>query len=158
MAIRFNIRPGTCRKDQPFKIHGVMPNTKTDQKSVALNTDYRITDKIRVSVSSSYIHTLTPNKANSVGSNSVINNLLFNFPANLQSLAEMRNYWLEGYTDVQQNGAIMKDNGLDVDTDNPWWTTYEKIHRFGRDNYFGKIQLNWQLTDQLSLLLRTGRY
>lgn len=135
---------------------GVMPNTKTDQKSVNLNTDYRLTDKIRVSVSASYIHTYSPNKANSVGSNSVINNLLFNFPSNLQKLSDMRNYWLTGYEDIQQNGAIMKDNGLDVDTDNPWWSTYEKIHRFGRDNFFGKIQLDWQLTKPLALMVRTG--
>ena len=25
------------------------------------------------------------------------------------------------------NGAIMKDNGIDKDTDNPWWSTYEKL-------------------------------
>lgn len=135
---------------------GVMPNTKTDQKSISLNTEYRITDKVKVLVTSSYIRTFSPNKANSVGSNSVLNNLLFNFPANLQPLSEMRNYWLKGFEGIQQNGAIMKDNGVDVDTDNPWWTTYEKIHRFSRDNYFGKIQLDWQLSRTLSLLLRTG--
>jgi TonB-linked SusC/RagA family outer membrane protein len=135
---------------------GVMPNTKTNQTSISLNTEYRVTDRIRVSVSSSYIRTYSPNKANSVGSNSVINNLLFNFPSNLQPLSEMRNYWLKGFEGVQQNGAIMKDNGTDVDTDNPWWTTYEKLHRFSRDNYFGKLQLDWRLSDDFSLLVRTG--
>jgi TonB-linked SusC/RagA family outer membrane protein len=135
---------------------GVMPNTKTDQKSINLNTEYRLTDKIKISVSSSYIHTFSPNKANSVGSNSTINNLLFNFPANLQTLSEMKNYWLAGFENIQQNGAIMKDNGVDVATDNPWWATYEKIHRFGRDNFFGKIQLDWQLAKPLSLMVRTG--
>ncbi len=68
----------------------------------------------------------------------------------------MKNYWLKGYEGIQQNGAIMKDNSVDVDTDNPWWTTYEKMHRFTRDNYFGKLQLDWQLSKTLSLLLRTG--
>jgi len=135
---------------------GVMPNTKTDQKSINLNTEYRLTDKIKISISSSYIHTFSPNKANIVGSNSTINNLLFNFPANLQKLSEMRNYWLTGYENIQQNGAIMKDNGVDVATDNPWWATYEKIHRFARDNFFGRIQLDWQLAKPLSLMVRTG--
>ncbi|MCC6289762.1 MAG: SusC/RagA family TonB-linked outer membrane protein [Chitinophagaceae bacterium] len=135
---------------------GVMPNTKTNQKSITLNTEYRLSQKMRVSVSTSYIRTYSPNKANSAGSSSVINNLLFNFPANLQPLSEMKNYWLSGFEGIQQNGAIMKTNGVDVDTDNPWWTTYERIHRFGRDNYFGKIQFDWQLTKALSLLARTG--
>lgn len=135
---------------------GVMPNTKTNQTSVALNTEYKVSNTIKVSISSSYIRTYSPNKANSTGSNSVLNNLLFNFPSNLQPLDDMRNYWLTGYEDIQQNGAIMKDNGLDVDTDNPWWTTYEKLHRFSRDNYFGKLQLDWQITPKFSLLVRTG--
>ncbi|MCU7375745.1 hypothetical protein PEC18_34250 [Paucibacter sp. O1-1] len=68
----------------------------------------------------------------------------------------MKSYRMDGFEGVRQNGALMKDNGIDVAESNPWWTTYEKIHRFGRDNYFGKIQLNWQLTDNLSFLLRTG--
>jgi hypothetical protein len=68
----------------------------------------------------------------------------------------MKNYWLNKYEEIQQNGAIMKDNGVDVDTDNPWWTTYEKLHRFSRDNYFGKLQLDCQLTKRFSLLVRTG--
>ncbi|MEJ7676943.1 MAG: TonB-dependent receptor plug domain-containing protein [Segetibacter sp.] len=135
---------------------GVMPNTKTNQTSVSLNTEYRLNSKVRVSVSSSYIRTYSPNKANITGSNSIINNLLFNFPANLQPLAAMKNYWLKGYEGIQQNGAIMNDNGVDVETDNPWWTTYEKVHRFTRDNYFGKLQLDWQLSNRFSLLVRTG--
>jgi TonB-linked SusC/RagA family outer membrane protein len=135
---------------------GVMPNTKVNQTSVALNTDYRLTNTVRVSVSSSFIRTISPNKTNIVGSNSILNSLLFNFPSNLQPLSEMRNYWLEGYEGIQQNGSIMEQNGVDVSNDNPWWTTYEKIHRFTRDNYFGKIQLDWQMTKNFSLLLRSG--
>ena len=63
---------------------------------------------------------------------------------------------MTGYEGIQQNGAIMRDNGVDVGTDNPWWQTYEKIHRFGRDNYFGKIQMDWKLSKNFSLLLRSG--
>ncbi|MGN6439708.1 MAG: SusC/RagA family TonB-linked outer membrane protein [Agriterribacter sp.] len=134
---------------------GVMPNTKTDQKSINLNAQYKLTDKLRVSVSSSYIRTYSPNKANSVGSNSVLNTLLFGLPPNLQPLSEMKNYWLNGYEGISQNGAMMNTNGR-VQVDNPWWTTYEKIHRFTRDNYFGKLQLDWDISNAFSLMLRTG--
>lgn len=136
--------------------NGVMPNTKTQQKSINFNSQYNITNRLTVSVNASYINTFNPNKANTTGSNSVLNSLLFNMPSNLQPLSDMKSYWMDGFDGVRQNGAIMKDNGIDVSENNPWFTTYEKIHRFGRDNYFGKIQLNWQLTDELSLLLRTG--
>ena len=30
------------------------------------------------------------------------------------------------------------------------------LHRFSRDNFFGKLQLDWKLSNTLSLLLRTG--
>lgn len=135
---------------------GVMPNTKTEQKSFTLNTDYNMSKNLKVSVSASYIHTYAPNKTNTTGSNSVLNSLLFNLPTNLQPLGDMHDYWLTGFEGVKQNGAIMKDNGVDVSENNPWWTTYEKLHRFTRDNFFGKIQLNWQLSKDFSLLLRTG--
>lgn len=135
---------------------GVMPNTKTNQKSISLNTEYKLTKNIRVSASASYLRSYSPNKSNSVGSNSVLNELLFNLPTNLQPLSDMHNYWLKGYEGVLQNGAIMKTNGVDVAEDNPWWTTYENLHRFSRDNYFGKLQLDWNLSKTLSILLRTG--
>jgi len=139
---------------------GVMPNTKTDQITASLAAEYKITNRIRLSVNTSYIHTYSPNKANSVGSNSVMNDLMFGFPVSLQPMSDMHNYWLTGFEGVNQNGAIMQDgrpgSSLYVGLDNPWWVTYERIHRFWRDNYFGKLQLDWQLSHNFSLMLRTG--
>ncbi len=135
---------------------GVMPNTKTEQRNFNFNSEYNVNQRIKVLASASYIHTYSPNKQNTTGSNSVLNSLLFNMPSNLQPLDQMRDYWLTGFEGVKQNGAIMKDNGVDVAENNPWWSTYENLHRFTRDNYFGKLQMNWALTDHFSLLLRTG--
>jgi len=135
---------------------GVMPNTKTKQKSFNLSTEYKLTNNLKISATSSYFHTYSPNKQNSVGSNSVLNSLLYNFPNNLQPLSEMHDYWLKGFEGSLQNGSIMKTDGISVANDNPWFTTYEYLHRFSRDNYFGKLQLDWQMGKTLSLLLRTG--
>jgi len=135
---------------------GVMPNTKTNQNSITLNSEYKLTDKIKVSANANYTRTYSPNKQNVTGSNSIINRLLFNFPANLQPLSDMRNYWMTGFEGIMENGAIMKDNGIDVSEPNPWWLTYENINRFSRDNFFGKVQLDWQLTKELTMLLRSG--
>ncbi len=136
--------------------NGVMPNTKTNQKSVTIASEYKLTDKIKISTNASYARTYSPNKANVAGSNSVLNSLLFNFPANLQPLADMKNYWMTGFEGIQMNGAIQKDNGIDKSENNPWWTTYEKINRFSRDNFFGKMQLDWQINKEFALLLRSG--
>ncbi len=143
---------------------GVMPNTKVDQKSITLNAEYRLTNKVRVSVNASYIHTYSPNKARTAGGgdDAVLNTLLYAFPTSLQPLSDMRNYWLTGFEGKRQNGAIMNDNrpgrpeDAGVNLDNPYWWAYENVHRFTRDNFFGKIQLDWQLSKKFSLLLRTG--
>ena len=135
---------------------GVMPNTKTNQKSISLNSEYKLTDKVKVSANVAYVRTFSPNKANVTGSNSILNNLLFNLPTNLQPLSDMKNYWLTGFEGVLMNGAIMKDNGIDKDTDNPWWTTYEKINIFTRDNVYGKVQLDWQISKDFSFMVRSG--
>ncbi len=143
---------------------GVMPNTKLDQKSISLNSEYRLTDKVKISVSTSYIHTNSPNKARiqGGGDDAVLNTLLYAWPTSLQPLSEMKNYWLTGFEGIRQNGAIMNDNRPDapdqagVNLGNPYWWAYENVHRFQRDNFFGKIQLDWQLSQNFSFLVRTG--
>lgn len=135
---------------------GVMPNTKTNQNSVTFNSEYKLTDKIRITANANYVRTTSPNKANVAGSNGLLNNLLYNFSSNLQPLADMKEYWLRGYDGILMNGAIMRDNGIDVAEDNPWWRTYEMINRFNRDNMFGKLELDWQLSKDLKLVLRSG--
>ncbi|MEP7108699.1 MAG: SusC/RagA family TonB-linked outer membrane protein [Ferruginibacter sp.] len=143
---------------------GVMPNTKVDQKSISLNSEYRLANKVKVSVSTSYIHTYSPNKARIAGrgDDAVLNKLLYEWPTSLQPLTDMRNYWLTGFEGIRQNGAIMNDNRPDptdqagVGLDNPYWWAYENVHRFTRDNFFGKIQLDWELSRNFSFLVRTG--
>ena len=88
---------------------GVMPNTKTSQQSVTLNSEYKMAKNLKVSANVSYIRTYSPNKANVAGSNSILNDLLFNFPTNLQPLADMKNYWLKGFEGVLMNGAYRVD-------------------------------------------------
>ena len=140
---------------------GVMPNTKTDQKGITLNSEYKLTEKLKVTANANFITTFSPNKANTTGSNSVLNALLFNMPANMQPLSEMRNYWLTGYEGVLMNGMGMKLPAAGQPTlvpngDNPWWLAYENIHRFSRNNFYGKVQLDWQLAKNWSAMLRTG--
>jgi TonB-linked SusC/RagA family outer membrane protein len=136
---------------------GVMPNTNTKQNSISLSSEYKLTDNVRISVNANYINTFSPNKSNNTGSNSVLNDLLFNFPDNLQPLSEMHNYWLTGFEGINQNGAIMKDPETSgVAQNNPWFLTYENIHRFARNNFFGKMQLDWKFSDHWSAMFRSG--
>ena len=98
---------------------GVMPNTKTNQKGVAMNTEYKLTDKIKMTAEANYIRTYSPNKANVTGSNSILNDLLFNTPANIQPLDDMHNYWMSGFDGIFMNPAIWKSNKVDIFHEEP---------------------------------------
>ncbi len=136
--------------------NGVMPNTKTNQKGVTMNTEYKLTDKIKITAEANYIRTYSPNKANVVGSNSILNDLLFNTPANIQSFGDMHNYWMTGFDGIYMNPAIWKSNKVDISMKNPWWRTYENINIFTRDNVFGKVQLDWKLNKDFNFMVRSG--
>ncbi len=134
---------------------GVMPNTRTNQKSITIASEYKLTDKVKITTNASYVRTYSPNKANSVGGDGVLAMLIYDFPNNLQPLADMKNYWMKGFEGILENPAMAKDNG-DVERTNPWWSAYEKINRFSRDNFFGKLQLDYQINKDFAFMLRSG--
>ena len=86
---------------------GVMPNTKTNQKSFNLNTEYKIANNVKISASANYFHTYSPNKQNSVGSNSVLNELCFTiFPITCSHFQICMITGLKGSKEVCKTGLL----------------------------------------------------
>ncbi|MCK9411154.1 MAG: SusC/RagA family TonB-linked outer membrane protein [Prolixibacteraceae bacterium] len=136
--------------------NGVMPNTKTNQWSATMASEYKLNDKIKISANANYTRTHSPNKANVAGGSGILNGLMYNMPSNMQPLSDMKDYWLTGFNGVLENGMIMQPGGVNVKAANPWWVTYERINIFSRNNFFGKLQMDWKFNDQFALLLRSG--
>ncbi len=132
---------------------GIMPNNATDRMTFNLNANYNITKKVKISVSSNYVSQYSPNK--SASNNEAVELLTFAFLAHFQPVKEMQNIWLKGYEGIKQNAPAYKDNG-DPYADNPYMYTNGEINTYRKDNFFGKAELEWKLSNPLKLLLRTG--
>lgn len=132
---------------------GVMPNNATDRMTVNLNASYNVTNKVKISVSSNYVAQYSPNK--SASNNDAVELLTFTFLAHFQPVKEMQNIWLKGYEGIKQNAPAFKSNGEPY-ADNPYMFTHGEINTYRKDNFFGKAELEWKLSDPLKLLVRSG--
>ena len=132
---------------------GIMPNNQTNRMTFNLNASYNITDKVKLSVNSNYLSQYSPNKSSA--NNDVIELLTSSFLSHFQPVSEMKNIWLTGYEGIRQNAPAFKPNG-DPYTDNPYMFTYAEINTYRKDNFFGKAELEWKLSNPLKLLLRSG--
>ena len=132
---------------------GVMPNNATDRMTVNLNASYQVTNKVKISVSSNYVAQYSPNK--SASNNDAVELLTFAFLAHFQPVKEMQNIWLKGFEGIKQNAPAYKSNG-DPYADNPYMFTNGEINTYRKDNFFGKAELEWKLSDPLKLLVRSG--
>lgn len=132
---------------------GVMPNNATDRMTVNLNASYNVTNKVKISVSSNYVAQYSPNK--SASNNDAVELLTFAFLAHFQPVKEMQNIWLKGYEGIKQNAPAFKSNGEPY-ADNPYMFTHGEINTYRKDNFFGKAELEWKLSDPLKLLVRSG--
>ncbi len=132
---------------------GVMPNNATDRMTVNLNASYQVSKKVKLSVNSNYVAQYSPNK--SASNNDAVELLTFAFLAHFQPVREMQNIWLTGFEGVKQNAPAYKSNG-DPYADNPYMFTNAEINTYRKDNFFGKAELEWTLSNPLKLLVRSG--
>ena len=128
---------------------GIMPNTNLKRHNFTLNTGYNLTDKFRVDVSASYIKSLSDNRpVNSYGTESVM--YLFTWYGMQINTPSLRDYWQRGLEGFQQFNYNYNYH------DNPYFNMYENTNALNKNRLMGNIKLNYQFTNELSVMLRTG--
>lgn len=132
---------------------GIMPNNRTDRMTANLNAEYHLTNKLKISASSNYMGQFSPNKTSS--NSDVVELLTMNILAHIQPVKEMRTVWKNGFEGVLQNAPYYKPDGTPY-LDNPYMYVYSEINTYRKDNFFGKVQLDWEIAEPLSLTLRSG--
>ena len=152
--------------------NSVVPNNKTNRNSVSFNSLYKVTDKVSVTTNASYSRTFVPNQSK-VQDKRTDNPLAhaMSMPINLPSMDVWKeaNNWIDGYEGTYQNTPYLKnpnedrfsrvnDSGFDkaIGKNGPYFVAEEIIRTYAKDIWFGKAQLDWQLTDPLSLTLRSA--
>jgi TonB-linked SusC/RagA family outer membrane protein len=132
---------------------GVMPNNQTNRVNANLSAEYNITKKLKISVNSNYMGQFSPNKTSS--NSDVVELLTMNFLAHLQPVKEMKTVWKTGFEGVLQNSPYYKPDGTPY-ADNPYMYVYSEINTYRKDNFFGKMQLDWEIIKPLKFMVRTG--
>lgn len=140
-----NIRLSYTNLDQT----GMVPNTDLTRHTMALNANYSLTDKITFKTSVNYINTDSDNRpVVSYGNESVVYTWIWE--GRQVRTDKMRDYWVKGLEGIQPFTYNYNFN------DNPYYTVFENLNGLKRNRWVGNIALNYQITPELSLMLRSG--
>ncbi len=125
---------------------GIVPNTNLQRDNISINTSYRPADNWTISLSGNYLKSQSDNlPVAGYGGQGLMYALLWNY-TNVD-LDWLRDYWLE--TDrVQRNIFSWADN--------PFLIANEHINAFNKDRLYGMVSSMYDITPELSLLLRMG--
>ncbi len=152
---------------------GVVPNTKTTRNTVSFDAGYKVNDKLKVSGNVQYINTYAPNKAILAGRGDVkYSSVLYNIVASTadkQPFSDWATPWIEGSEGLLQNVPYLDfedylGNGDETDRANyrpykgvnPYFIAEEIINTFSRESFIGKVQVEYDIIDNLKLTGRTG--
>lgn len=125
---------------------GIVPNTNLERTNLSLNTVFDITDRWSTTISGSWIKSGSDNlPVAGYGNQGVMYSLLWNY--NNVDLDWLRDYWTE--EDVEQNQLFTWG-------DNPFLIVNENLNGFNKSRLFGNISSTYQITDELSAMVRVG--
>ncbi len=133
-----------------LRSESIIPGVNLDRQTVAAKLNFRPTGKTEINTSINYINSSSDNRpSNGYGSENVNYSLVAWGPRSL-NIDNLRNYWQLGLEGTQQYSFNY------TFFDNPYFILFENRNAFERDRVFGNIALKQQITDHLSISLRTG--
>lgn len=129
---------------------GILPNT--DLKRNTLNFDANqsfIENRLRLNANLNYVNSASDNRPNnSYGTENVM--YLWVWFGRHIDMNSLRNYWQPGLEGVQQFNYNYNWH------DNPYFTMFENTNGFDKDRLFGNVNLTFDLTPKLNLMVRYG--
>jgi len=142
---RGNFRTGYTN----LQSEGILPNTDYNRENFSLSGSYKLSDKVKVSSSLNYVNSNSDNRANNSYGTENIMYLWVWFGRHID-MNTLRDYWQPGLENVQQFNYNYNWH------DNPYFTMFENTNAFDKDRLFGNVRVDFQLTDELSLFVRSG--
>ncbi|GLB51305.1 SusC/RagA family TonB-linked outer membrane protein [Neptunitalea chrysea] len=129
---------------------GIVPNTDLKRNNVNITSRLNLTDKLKLSSNINYIKQDSGNRPSlSYGTENVM--YLWAWYGRQINTASLRDYWQPGLEGTQQFNYNYNYH------DNPYFNVYENTNAQNKDRVFGNISLNYDITDHLSFMFRTGR-
>ena len=129
---------------------GMIPNTNLNRNTINLNTQYKLSDKFSVTANINWNETGSDNRPNVTGDdrNDVVRSL---YEKGAQvNILDLKDYWMPGMEWLQQRVNASKQN-------NAYFVANENTNSFKRDRLISKVQFDWNITKELSLMGRFSR-
>jgi TonB-linked SusC/RagA family outer membrane protein len=128
---------------------GTIPNTDLKRNTLAFNGMTQITDRLTINTAVNYQRTSSGNRPSiSYGTESLM--YLWIWYGRQLNTKNLRDYWMRGMEGRQQFNYNYNYH------DNPYFNVYENTNGQNKDRVFGNVMANYQFTDNLSLMVRTG--
>lgn len=132
-----------------LKQDGIVYNNDFYRNNFRLNAAYNFTPKLKVSVSGEYIKSGSDNRAFASSSNFVWHHRHTNF-------TQLKNYRDYIGVHIQPKGDTEAPNWQHTFFSNPYFEQEVLVSPNEKDRFLGNVAINYQLTDWLSVLARTG--
>jgi TonB-linked SusC/RagA family outer membrane protein len=131
----------------------IVPNTGFERRNIGLTTNSEITKKLKLSTKVNYGYRTSDNlPAAGYGNQSLMYWYIFWQPS--ADLNWLRNYWAGGEGSVYDSLYKQIRYPFSTFPENPFAITNEFLNKTRRNNVTGNVTLNYQLTKDLSLMLR----
>lgn len=128
----------------------IIPGVNFDRKNVQAKLKFTPTKRLTVHTALNFTHSQSDNRPGSGYGSENTNYALVAWLGRQTNVAAMKDYWQPGLADVRQfsyNYTFF---------DNPYFTLLENTNSFGKDRLMGVTSINYQFTNELSLILRGG--
>ena len=129
---------------------GILPNTNLKRNTINLDaTQYFFNKKLAINTNVNYVNSGSDNRTNnSYGTENVM--YLWVWFGRHIPMNTLSDYWQRGLEGIQQFNYNYNWH------DNPYFTLFENTNAFDKDRIYGNINATYNITDDLSLMLRTG--
>ena len=129
---------------------GMIPNTNLNRSTINLNTQYKLTDKLSVTANINWNESGSDNRTNVTGDdrNDIVRSLYEK--GSQVNILDLKNYWKPGLEGIQQLVNASKQN-------NAWFVANENTNSFKRDRLISKVQMDWQINQEFSVMGRFSR-
>ncbi|MCO5240722.1 MAG: SusC/RagA family TonB-linked outer membrane protein [Chitinophagaceae bacterium] len=128
---------------------GISPNTDLERMTLALNTTYKMSNKLTATANFSINQSGSDNRPIIDGGRTDPVRSLYEEGAQV-NINDLREYWEPGQEGITQRKYKLKQN-------NPWFVAYENPTGYNRDRTVGKLQLDYDITNDLGLMVRYTR-
>lgn len=129
---------------------GMVPNTALQNSSFSLSGNYALSSRLNMDSRLSYNRIYSDNFPEvGYGPTNYLYNLVL-WTGTDVDVRDLRNYWAEGQEGVQQRHFNTSWYN------NPHFQANEFLRGYHKDNLYGSLALNYQLTNELSATVRSG--